>query len=134
MLSQPILRERGATLLEQLHGSGAAQALKAEMDGLCPDFVEMSIEWALGGVMARPGLDLITRELVVIASCVTLGHSVTQLRAHVHAALVAGATREQIIESMLQLMFYAGGASVSNALAHCRDLLVAETDSITAAE
>ena len=134
MLSQPILRERGATLLEQLHGSGAAQALKAEMDGLCPDFVEMSIEWALGGVMARPGLDLITRELVVIASCVTLGHSVTQLRAHVHAALVAGATREQIIESMLQLMFYAGGASVRNALAHCRDLLVAETDSITAAE
>jgi len=134
MLSQPILRERGATLLEQLHGSGAAQALKADMDGLCPDFVEMSIEWALGGVMARPGLDLITRELVVIASCVTLGHSVTQLRAHVHAALVAGATREQIIESMLQLMFYAGGASVRNALAHCRDLLVAETDSITAAE
>ena len=134
MLSQPILRERGATLLEQLHGSGAAQALKADMDGLCPDFVEMSIEWALGGVMARPGLDLITRELVVIASCVTLGHSVTQLRAHVHAALVAGATREQITESMLQLMFYAGGASVRNALAHCRDLLVAETDSITAAE
>jgi 4-carboxymuconolactone decarboxylase len=77
MLSQPTLREGGAALLEQLHGSGAAQALKADMEGLCPDFVEMSVEWALGGVMARPGLDLITRELVVIASCVTLGHPVT---------------------------------------------------------
>jgi len=124
MLSQPTLRERGAVLLEQLHGAGSAQALQADMEGLCPDFVEMSIEWALGGVMARPGLDLITRELVVVASCVTLGHPVTQLRAHVHAALVAGATREQIIESILQLMFYAGGASVRNALVHCRDLLV----------
>jgi 4-carboxymuconolactone decarboxylase len=41
----------------------------------------------------------------------------------VHAALAAGATREQIIESILQLMFYAGGASVRNALAHCRDML-----------
>jgi len=116
MLSQPTLRERGAALLEQLHGSGAAQALKADMEGLCPDF-----------------LDLITRELVVIASCVTLGHPVTQLRAHVHAALAAGATREQIIESILQLMFYAGGASVRNALVHCRDLLVEQTDSATAA-
>ena len=133
MLSQPTLRERGAALLEQLHGSGAAQALKADMEGLCPDFVEMSVEWALGGVMARPGLDLITRELVVIASCVTLGHPVTQLRAHVHAALAAGATREQIIESILQLMFYAGGASVRNALVHCRDLLVEQTDSVTPA-
>jgi 4-carboxymuconolactone decarboxylase len=131
MLSQPTLRERGAALLEQLHGSGSAQALKADMEGLCPDFVEMSIEWALGGVMARPGLDLITRELVVIASCVTLGHPVTQLRAHVHAALAAGATREQIIESILQLMFYAGGASVRNALVHSRDLLAAQTDSVT---
>lgn len=31
--------------------------------------------------------------------------SVTQLRAHVHAALAAGATREQVIEAILQLMF-----------------------------
>lgn len=123
MLSQPQLRERGQALLERLHGSGAAQALKADMEGLCPDFVDMSIEWALGGVMDRPGLDLITRELVIIASCVTLGHPVIQLRAHVHAALAAGATREQIVESILQLVFYAGGASVRNALVHCRDLL-----------
>lgn len=123
MLSQPTLREQGLALLEQLHGSGAAQALKDDMEGLCPDFVDMSIEWALGGITARPGLDLVTRELVVIASCVTLGHTVVQLRAHVHVALAAGATREQIIESILQLSFYAGGASVRNALVHCRDLL-----------
>lgn len=128
MVSQPLLRERGAALLDRLHGDGAAQALIKDMEGLCPDFVDMSIEWALGGVMARPGLDLVTRELVVIASCVTLGHPVTQLRAHVHAALVAGATRTQIIESILQLMFYAGGASVRNALVHCRDLLGEQAD------
>ena len=43
----------------------------------------MTIGWALGGgVMARPGLDLLTRELLLIASCVTLGHAEPQLRAH----------------------------------------------------
>lgn len=123
MQSQPELRERGLSLLDQLHGNGSAQALIADMAGLCPDFVDMTIEWALGGVESRPGLDLITRELVMIASCVTLGHAVTQLRAHVHAALTIGASREQVIEAILQLIFYAGGASVRNALVSCRDLL-----------
>jgi 4-carboxymuconolactone decarboxylase len=128
MLSQSQLRERGLTLLDQLHGDGAAQALIDDMAGLCPDFVDMTIEWALGGVMARPGLDPVTRELVTIASCVTLGHPVTQLRAHVHAALTIGASREQIIEAILQLLFYAGGASVRNAFANCRDLLAVPTE------
>ena len=43
-----------------------------EMRDVCPAFTEMTIDWAIGGVMARPGLDLLTRHFVVIASCVTL--------------------------------------------------------------
>jgi len=123
MHSHPEARRLGLALLDQLHGDGAAQALVDDMAGLCPDFVDMSIEWALGGIMARPGLDLVTRELVVIASCVTLGHAMVQLRAHAHAALAVGATREQIIETILQLSFYAGGAAVRNALVELRDIL-----------
>ena len=123
MLTNPDNRQRGLDLLNRLHGGGAAQALVDDMAGLCPDFVDMSIEWALGGIMTRPGLDLVTRELVVIASCVTLGHPVTQLRAHTEAALAAGASREQIIEAILQLTFYAGGAAVRNALVALRDVL-----------
>ena len=123
MLDSQEARSRGLKLLEQLYGDGAAQALINDMSGLCPDFVDMSIEWALGGIAARPGLDIITRELVVIGSCVTLGHAVTQLRAHTGAALAAGATREQIIECILQLTFYAGGAAVRNALVAIKDVI-----------
>jgi 4-carboxymuconolactone decarboxylase len=123
LITHPELRSRGIACLEQLFGDGAANALMSDMEGLCPDFAEMSIEWALGGIASRPGLDRVTRELVVIASCVTLGHPVTQLRAHAQAALRAGATREQIIEAILQLMFYAGGAAVRNALVAVKDIL-----------
>lgn len=66
--------------------------------------------------MARPGLDLLTRQFVLIASCTTLGHATPQLRAHIEAALEVGATKEQIVEVILQNTFYAGGAAVSNAL------------------
>jgi 4-carboxymuconolactone decarboxylase len=61
-------------------------------------------------------LDLLTREYVVIASCVTLGHATPQLRAHIASALKLGATEAQVVEVILQTLFYAGGAAVANAL------------------
>ena len=70
----------------------------------------------MAGIMARPGLDLLTRELIIVGSCVTLGHAVPQLRAHIDAAMKLGATKQQIVETILNVIFYAGGASVANAL------------------
>src|SRR5580692_11194421 len=117
------LKERGLRLLERLHGGHAGGAMVAEMAQICPGFADMTIEWALGGVMARPGLDLVTRQLVLVASCVTLGHAMPQLRAHAQAALQSGATRQQIIETILQLTFYAGGPAVRNSLVELKDVL-----------
>ena len=117
------LKERGVRLLERLHGGHAGGAMVAEMAQICPAFADMTIEWALGGVMSRPGLDLATRQLVVIASCVTLGTAGPQLRAHTEAALSIGVTREQIVETILQLTFYAGGPAVRNSLVALKDLL-----------
>src|SRR5438552_542593 len=105
MTSQSELRQRGLALLDRLHGGHAGEAMVAEMKEICPAFADMTIEWAFGGVMARPGLDLLTRQLVLIASCVTLGYAAPQLRAHAEAALEAGATKEQIVETILQLTF-----------------------------
>ncbi len=127
MISTPELRNRGLALFETLYGTGAGDALVKDMEGLCPDFTDITIEWAIGGILSRPGLDHITRELVVIASCVTLGHAVPQLRAHTQAALNAGATKEQVVETILQLLFYAGGAAVRNALVNVKDLLPVAT-------
>ena len=123
MQESHILRQRGLELLEELHGGHAGEAIVAEMRDICPFFAEMTIDWALGGVMARPGLDLLTRQFVLIAACVTLGHAEPQLRAHVESALKTGATKEQITEVILQLTFYAGGPAVRNSLVSVRDLL-----------
>lgn len=120
---QTTLHSRGVSLLEKLHGGHAGEAMVAEMATICPAFADMTIDWALGGVMARPGLDLISRHLVLIASCATLGYAMPQLRAHTEAALAIGATKEQIVETILQLTFYAGGPAVRNAFVSLRDLL-----------
>jgi len=113
---------RGLELLEQLHGGHAGAAMVEEMREICPPFADMTIDWAIGSIMDRPGLDLITRELILVASCVTMGHAMPQLRAHAEAALKVGATREQIVETVLQLIFYAGGPAVRNSLVLLKDV------------
>src|SRR5690348_2170683 len=87
-----------------------------EMKAICPDFATMTVEWALNGIMGRPGLDLATRELLLVASCATSGTAQPQLRAHMESAATPGLSREKMIESLLTLLFYAGGPSVRNAL------------------
>jgi 4-carboxymuconolactone decarboxylase len=108
--------DKWLALLNQLHGGQAGEQIVEAMKDICPDFAIMTIEWAIEGIMARPGLDLLTREYVVIASCVTLGHAVPQLRAHIASALKLGASNAQVVEVILQTLFYAGGAAVANAL------------------
>jgi len=110
------LRQKGLELLEVLHGGHAGAAMVAELQDVCPAFADFSIEWAIGGIMSRPGLDLKTRELILVAACVTLGYAMPQLRAHAEAALKVGATKEEIVETVLQLTFYAGGPAVRNSL------------------
>jgi len=114
--------EKGLALFNQLHGQRAGAQLVDNLKDTCPDFVDMTIEWAMQGIMARPGLDLLTREYLLIASCTTLGHAVPQLKAHIDAALKLGATKEAIVEVILQMTFYAGGAAVSNALGHAKEV------------
>jgi 4-carboxymuconolactone decarboxylase len=122
MSPDPTLRRRGLDLLERLHGGHAGAAMVAEMQQICPAFADMTIDWAIASIMARPGLDLKTRQLVLVASCVTMGHAMPQLRAHAEAALNVGATKEEIVETVLQLLFYAGGPAVRNSLALLDDV------------
>ena len=114
--------KKGMELMKKLHGGQAGEQLINNLQDVCPDFVDMTVEWAMQGIMARPGLDLLTREYLLIASCTTLGHPVPQLKAHIDAALKLGADKKQIVEVILQMIFYAGGAAVSNALSHAKEV------------
>lgn len=120
--------EKGLALLNHLHGGHTGEQMVEAMKEICPDFATMTIEWAMAGIMARPGLDLLTRELIIVGSCVTLGHAVPQLRAHIDAAMKLGATKQQIVETILNVIFYAGGASVANALSVAGEVFKARKD------
>lgn len=125
MTRNPEVYARGLALVNQLYGGQTGEQMVEAMKNVCPDFATITIEWALAGIMDRPGLDLKTREFLLVASCVTLGHAVPQLRAHIASALKQGASREEVVEVILQMTFYAGGAAVSNALTIAAEVFAA---------
>ncbi|MEN3030539.1 carboxymuconolactone decarboxylase family protein [Chromobacterium amazonense] len=123
MIRQDARYQQGLELIEFLHRGHSGGERVAAVADISPDFADMTIAWATGHILTRPGLDLATRELILVAACATQGFALAQLVAHAEAGLRAGATRQQILETILQLTFYAGGPAVSNALVALKDVL-----------
>ena len=108
--------KKGEALLNRIHGAHTGEAIVSALDDICPDLASMTIEWGFGEIVSRLGIDLKTRQLVTAASCVTLGYAQPQLRAHIEGALNVGATKEEIVEVILQVALYAGFAAATNAM------------------
>jgi 4-carboxymuconolactone decarboxylase len=114
--------EDGLALLNKLHGGHSGEAILNAFARVCPKMSEMTLEIIFGDLMLRPQLDIKTRELAIIASLTTLGHSLPQVKAHAEAALTAGATKEEIAEVILQTAYFAGFPAAANAMIAIKDL------------
>lgn len=117
---------RGIEIAEQLAAEKLEEFTTSRVAELAPDFARMAIEFPLGDLYARDGLDLRTREIVAISSLATLGNAGPQLRIHICAATQVGVTKAEIIEILMQIAVYAGFPAALNALSACHDLLTEE--------
>jgi 4-carboxymuconolactone decarboxylase len=124
MMSERYLR--GIEIAEQLAADKLDEFLTSRVAELAPDFARMAIEFPLGDIYARDGLDFRSRELVAISSLATLGDTGPHLRIHIRAALRMGITKAEIIEILMQTAIYAGFPVALNALSSCHDVLTDE--------
>lgn len=101
------------------------QTFLSEIASIAPDLVRHYTNIATRGVFVRPGLDAKTRELVTIAALAMSGRVIDAepLKRHVNAALLAGAEREEVIETVLQLLPYAGAGATQQAMARLGEAL-----------
>jgi len=107
--------ERGKALLSSLYSTVGEKVLDS-VEGIAPDLRAYITDFAFGDIYSRPGLDLRAREIATIASLTTLGNSPRELRAHIHGALAAGCTRDEVIEVIIQMAVYAGFPAAINGL------------------
>lgn len=74
--------ERGLAKLREIDGEAGDRVLES-LDGIAPDFARYLIEFPFGDIYSRPGLDLKSREIAVVAALTALGHAAPQLKVHI---------------------------------------------------
>ena len=99
-------RTTGQALRRRVFGAPVSST-KSPTQELAPDLGRISDEVLFGQVWSRPGLELAHRSMITIAALTALGRE-PELKAHIRGGLNLGLSREQIVEIILQMAFYAG--------------------------
>jgi 4-carboxymuconolactone decarboxylase len=81
-----------------------------------PVFAEFTDRVLFGEVWARPGLSQRDRSLITVASLISL-YRTNELPFHIKKAVENGVTRDEIVEVILHLAFYAGWPTAGTAVA-----------------
>ena len=87
-------RKRGEKTCAVIYGDHY-EKLRENIRALHPALDEWMIVDGYGKVLARPGVDLRTRELCVVAACAVSGQQ-RQLHSHLHGALNAGSSAGEV--------------------------------------
>lgn len=116
----------GLAKLAEIDGEGGQKVIDALQD-IAPDFGRLLVEFAFGDIYSRPGLDLKSREIAVVAALTALGTAGPQLRVHLQGALNVGVTREEIVETIMMMSVYAGFPSALNGLFTAREVFAAQS-------
>ncbi|MFB8008457.1 carboxymuconolactone decarboxylase family protein [Nocardia sp. NPDC056000] len=101
--------ERGMARLAELGGPTAARhRVYDALADIAPDLSRYAVEFAYGDIHARPGLDAGRRELVILGVLIGLGSTDPQLEAHLITALNVGVAPQDLVETVIQALPYAG--------------------------
>jgi 4-carboxymuconolactone decarboxylase len=119
--------QRGWEKLKEVDGEAGERVIDSLKD-IAPDFARLLIEFPFGDIYSRPGLDLKSREIAVVAALTALGNAVPQLKVHIHGALNVGCTRQEVVEVIMQMAVYAGFPSALNGLFAAKEVFKERDD------
>ena len=108
-------------MLRAVDGEAGRKVVESLRD-IAPDFARYIIEFPFGDIYSRPGLDLKSREIAVVAALTALGNAAPQLKVHIGGALNVGCSRGEIVEVIMQMAVYAGFPAALNGLFAAREV------------
>jgi 4-carboxymuconolactone decarboxylase len=88
---------------------------------IAPRLDEITQQVLFGDVWERPGLSKRDRSLITVATLVA-GYRTNELPFHLKRALENGVTKEELVELITHLAFYAGWPPASTAVAIARQV------------
>lgn len=113
--------ERGTRVLSEIDGEAGEKVINSLAD-IAPDFAKYLLEFPFGDIYSRPGFDTRSREIATIAALTAMGNATPQLKVHIAAGLNVGLSREEIVETIMQMAVYAGFPAALNGLFAAKDV------------
>lgn len=99
------------------HLGADTDAYLEKLKRIYPKFERLNVEFPFGDLYAdKAVLDDRTRELVTVAALTVQGFSLPELSTHIKMALHCGATKQEILEVITQMLAYCGFPAATNAL------------------
>jgi 4-carboxymuconolactone decarboxylase len=112
---------RGWEKLKEIDGEAGERVIESLKD-IAPDLARYVIEFPFGDIYNRPGLDLKCREIATVAALTALGNAEPQLKVHIHGALNVGCSRQEVVETIIQMAVYAGFPAALNGIFAAREV------------
>ena len=97
----------GMQVRHEMFGAGGAQERYAQATDFNRPFEDLVTRYCFGDTWTRPGLDRKTRSLITLAALTAMTKP-NQIKAHVLGALANGCSVEEIRETILHTVVYAG--------------------------
>lgn len=88
---------------------------------IAPKLVELTEDVLFGDIWERPGLSKRDRSLITVATLVALNRT-EQLRFHLERALEHRVTKDELVELITHLAFYAGWPPAMSAIRMAKDV------------
>lgn len=86
------------------------------IEKISPYLKDLVIEYGMGEIYSRKGLDQKSRKIATIASLITSGNT-PQIKWHISGGLASGViTKEEVIEVIIQMVIYVGFPQTLNAM------------------
>jgi 3-oxoadipate enol-lactonase / 4-carboxymuconolactone decarboxylase len=114
------LAQTGFEIRRKVLGNAHVDKAIAQTNAFNQDFQSLITQYAWGTIWARPGLELRTRRLLVLAMMAALGRW-EEFRLHVSTGLLHGLELCDIKETLLQTAIYAGVPAANTAFHIAQD-------------
>jgi 4-carboxymuconolactone decarboxylase len=116
------LYKKGMAEMRRHFGSAADQWIKS-IKQIAPEFAKVNVEFPFGELYTRDVLDDKTRELCTVAALTVQGFALPELKVHVKGAINCGASREEIVEVITQMIAYCGFPAATNGLLAAKEVI-----------
>ena len=112
--------------------AAAAQPSRAQrlLGDIAPKLAQLTDDVLFGDVWARPGLSPRDRSLVTVSALIALNRP-DQLRSHMALARDNGLTKDELVETLTHLAFYAGWPNAVTAAGVAREVFAPSPDALT---